>query len=83
MPIRWTDTDPLGSFERTHTRDGKPSTIDVEAYRLTSMAPAFGLLLLVLALVIAAGLIGLHDQCASLTRNGATAAVLQQHGCQR
>ena len=48
MPIRWTDTDPLGSFERTHTRDGKPSTIDVEAYRLTSMAPAFGLLLLVL-----------------------------------
>ena len=83
MPIRWTDTDPLGSFERTHTRDGQPSTIDVEAYRLTSMAPAFGLLLLVLALVIVAGFIGLHDQCASLTRNGATAAVLQQHGCQR
>ena len=82
MPIRWTDTDPLGSFERTHTRDGKPSTIDVEAYRLTSMAPAFGLLLLVLALVIAAGLIGLHDQCASLTRNGATTAVLHQKGCQ-
>ena len=83
MPIRWTDTDPLGSFERTHTRDGRPSTIDVEAYRLTSMAPAFGLLLLVLALVIVAGLVGMHDQCARLTRNGSTAAVLQQHGCQR
>ena len=83
MPIRWTDTDPLGSFERTHTRDGKPSTIDVEAYRLTSMAPAFGLLLIALAAVIAAGLVGMHDQCARLTRNGSTTAVLQQHVCQR
>ena len=83
MPIRWTDTDPLGSFERTHTRDGQPSTIDVEAYRLTSLAPAFGLLLVALALVVVAGWVGLHDQCARLTRDGATTTVLQQHGCQR
>ena len=82
MPIRWTDTDPLGSFERTRTRDGKPSTIDVEAYRLISMAPALALLLLVLALVIAAGLIGMHDQCARLTCNGATTTALHQKGCQ-
>ena len=82
MPIRWTDTDPLGSFERTHTRDGQPSTIDVEAYRLSSMAPAFGLLLIVLAAVILAGWVGLHDQCARLTRDGATATVLHTHGCQ-
>ena len=83
MPIRWTDTDPFCSLDRTHTRDGKPSTIDVEAYRLTSTAPAFGLLLLVLALGVLAGWLGMRDQCARLTREGATTAVLQQHGCRQ
>ena len=83
MPIRWTDTDPLDSFERTHTRDGQPFTIDVDAYRLSSMAPAFALLLIVLASVILAGWVGMHDQCARLTRDGAITTVLQQHGCQR
>ena len=82
MPIRWTDTDPLDSFERAHTRDGQPSTIDVDAYRLTSMAPAFGLLLVALALVVVAGWVGLHDQCARLTRDGAATTVLHTHGCQ-
>ena len=82
MPIRWTDTDPLGSFERTHTRDGQPSTIDVNAYRLSSMASAFGLLLIVLATVILAGWVGMHDQCARLTRGGAATTVLHTHGCQ-
>ena len=83
MPIRWTDTDPLGSFNRTHDRDGQPSLIDVEAYRLTSLALAFGLLLLVLALVVLAGWFGMRDQCARLTREGASTTVLQQHGCQQ
>ena len=60
--------------------------VDAEALRIIRAAPAFGQLLLLLAtfaLVVAAVLVGWHDQCARLARGGATVSEQQQHGCDR
>ena len=72
MASSWVNPDPLGSHD----------ALDVETFRLIHNARTFALLLIVLAAVIAAGLIGLHDQCARLTRGGATTTALHQEGCQ-
>ena len=72
MASSWANPDPLGSHD----------ALDVETFRLIHNARTFALLLIVLAAVIVGGWVGMHDQCASLTRNGATTAVLHQKGCQ-
>ena len=56
--------------------------LDVETFRLIHRVRFYVMLVAVLALVVVAGWVGMHDQCARLTRDGATTTVLQQHGCQ-
>ena len=69
MTSSWANPDP---------RDA----LDVETFRLIHRVRFYVMLVAVLVLVVVAGWVGLHDQCARLTRDGATTTVLQQHGCQ-
>ena len=69
MPSSWTTPDP---------RDA----LDVETFRLIHRVRIYVMLVSMLALVVVAGWIGLHDQCARLTRDGAATTVLHTHGCQ-
>ena len=59
-----------------------PDALDVETFRLIHRVRFYVMLVAVLALVVVAGWVGLHDQCARLTRAGATTTVLHSHGCQ-
>ena len=69
IPSSWAAPDP---------RDA----LDVETFRLIHRVRFYVMLVAVLALVVVAGWVGLHDQCARLTRDGATTTVLHSHGCQ-
>ena len=69
MPSSWAAPDP---------RDA----LDVETFRLIHRVRFYVMLVAVLALVVVAGWVGLHDQCSRLTRDGATTTVLHSHGCQ-
>ena len=68
MASSWANPDP---------RDA----LDVETFRLIHRVRYYVMLVAVLVLVVVAGWVGLHDQCARLTRDGATTTVLQQKGC--